>query len=239
VDSLFAHGWSLGVSDISRRVVAVPVRAPFPQVAMHVIKSPGVRLFLTDRMWRVPVGNQVVDVLFQFPLGLDEQIVRVNRLGSCVVTIPSGLFETVLAVAQSVCTCGSGAAGVFPFGLGGESVKMARRFLLGQLAEPFAELYGIIPGDVINGMVIADYAWFHGFDDLLVLEQHLTLKDARVLPHDAKVLVLGYLVDPHVEAFGDGDLVELLRWLGSWLTWLGSHREGSRRDVSQLESDVR
>jgi hypothetical protein len=30
------------------------------------------------------------------------------------------------------------------------------------------------------------------------------LKDARVLPHDAQVLVLGYLVDPHVRchAFG-------------------------------------
>ena len=116
---------------------------------------------------------------------------------------------------------------------------MARRFLLGHLAESYAEIYGIVPGDVIDRMIVADYAWFQGLDDLLVLEQHLTLKDARVLPHDAKVLVLGYLVDPHVEAFGDGDLVELLRWFGSWLTWLGSHREGSRRDVSQLESDVR
>ena len=56
-------------------------------------------------------------------------------------------------------------------------------------------------------MVVADYAWFQGLDALLVLEQHLTLKDARVLTHDAEVLVLGYLVDPHVEAFGDGDLV--------------------------------
>ncbi len=115
---------------------------------------------------------------------------------------------------------------------------MARRFLFGHLAEPRAELYGIIPGHVINGMVIADDAWFHGFNDLLVLEQHLTLKDARVLTHDAKVLVLGYLVDPHVVAFGDGNLVGLLCWLGSWLTWLGSHREGSRRDVRQLESDT-
>jgi hypothetical protein len=102
---------------------------------------------------------------------------------------------------------------------------MARRFLLGHLAEPRAELYGIIPGDVINGMVIANYAWFQGLDDLLILEQHLTLKYARVLTHDAQVLVLGYLVDPHVEAFGDGYFVGLLCWLGSWLTWLGTHRE--------------
>ena len=83
------------------------------------------------------------------------------------------------------------------------------------------------------------YAWFHGFDELLVLERHLTLKDARVLTHDAEVLVLGQLADTHVEAFGDGDLVGILCWLGSWLTWIGSHREGSRRDVGQLESDVR
>lgn len=115
---------------------------------------------------------------------------------------------------------------------------MAGGFLLGHLAEPRAELYGIIPGDVIDRMIVADYAWFQGLDDLLVLEQHLTLKDARVLPHDAKVLVLGYLVDPHVEAFGNGDFVGLLCWLGSWLTWLGSHGEGSRRDVGQLESDT-
>jgi len=53
-------------------VVAVPVRVPFPQVAMQVVEPPGVRLLSTDRMRHVAVGNQVVDVLFQFPLGLDE-----------------------------------------------------------------------------------------------------------------------------------------------------------------------
>jgi len=100
-------------------VVAVPVSAPFPQVAMHVVEPPGVRLLSADRMRRVAVGNQVVDVLFQLPLGLDEQFARVDRLRSCVVPIPTGLIETVLAVAQAVCTCGSSAADVFPFGLGG------------------------------------------------------------------------------------------------------------------------
>ena len=49
----------------------MPVRAPFPQVAVHVVKSPGVRLLPADRMRSVAVDNQVVDVLFQFPLGLD------------------------------------------------------------------------------------------------------------------------------------------------------------------------
>ena len=116
---------------------------------------------------------------------------------------------------------------------------MARCFLFGRLAESRAELDGIIPGDVINGMVVADNARFHGLDGLLILEQHLTLNDARVLAHDAEVLVLGHLVDPHVEAFGDGDLVGLLCWLCSGLTWIGSHRKGSRRDVGQLEPDVR
>ena len=111
--------------------------------------------------------------------------------------------------------------------------------LLGHLAESLAELDGIVPGDVIDRVIVPYYAWFHGFDDLLVLEQHLTLKDARVLTHDSKVLVLSDLVDPHVEAFGDGNLVRFLCWLGSWLTWCGTHREGSRRDVGQLESDVR
>ncbi len=116
---------------------------------------------------------------------------------------------------------------------------MARHFLLGHLAESLAELDRIVPGDVIDRMIVAHYAWFHGLDDLLVLKQHLTLKDARVLSHHAQVLILGHLVDPHVEAFGDGDLVLLLCRLGSELTWIGSHREGARRDVGQLESDVR
>jgi hypothetical protein len=87
---------------------------------------------------------------------------------------------------------------------------MARRFLLGHLAEPFAELDCIIPGHVIDPMIVADNARFHGLDDLLILEQHLTLKNARVLSHDTQVLVLGNLVDPHVKAFVDGDLVRFL-----------------------------
>ncbi len=74
-------------------------------------------------------------------------------------------------------------------------------------------------------MIVAYYAGFHRLDDLLVLEQHLTLKNARVLSHDEQVLVLGDLVDPHVESFGDSDLVRFLCWLGSWLTGLGTHRE--------------
>ena len=130
-----------------------------------------------------------------------------------------------VAVPQAIRARGPSAAGVFPFGLGGESVHMARRFFLGHLAESLAELDGIIPGDVIDRMIVPYYAWLHGFDDLLVLEQHLTLKDAWVLSHDSQVLVLGYLVDPHVEAFGDGNNVRFLYWLGSWLTWIGSHRE--------------
>ena len=46
---------------------------------------------------------------------------------------------------------------------------MARGFLLGHLAESLAELHGIIPGDVIDRMIVPYYAWFHGLDDLLVL----------------------------------------------------------------------
>jgi hypothetical protein len=45
-------------------------------------------------------------------------------------------------------------------------------------------------------------------------------------------------VDPHVEALGDGDLVGLICWLGSRLTWLGTHRDGSGWDLGQLESDA-
>ena len=56
--------------------------------------------------------------------------------------------------------------------------------------------------------------------------------------HNAEVLVLGYLVDPHVVAFGDSDLVLLLRWLSSGLPWCGTHRERTGWEVRQLESDA-
>ncbi len=111
MDSLLAHGWPFWISDISGGVVAVPVRAPFLQVAVHVVEPPGVWLLSADRMWRVTVGNQVIHVLFQFPLGLDEQLARVDRLRSSVVPLPTGLIETVLAIPQAVCTCGPSAAG--------------------------------------------------------------------------------------------------------------------------------
>jgi len=54
----------------------------------------------------------------------------------------------------------------------------------------------------------------------LVVEQ-----SCPMTTQDARVLVLGYLVDPQVVAFGESDLVLLLCWLGSWLTGLGTHRE--------------
>ena len=59
-------------------------------------------------------------------------------------------------------------------------------------------------------MIVAHYTWLHGLDDFLVLEQHLAMKDAGVFSHYAQVLVLGNLVDPHVEAFGDRDFVGFL-----------------------------
>ncbi len=102
---------------------------------------------------------------------------------------------------------------------------MARRFLPGHIAESFAVLDRIVPSDVIDGMIVADYGGFHRLDDILVLEQHLTLKDARVLTHDAHVLVLGHLEDPHVEALGVGDLVLRHCWLRSCLTKRGTHCE--------------
>lgn len=67
----------------------------------------------------------------------------------------------------------------------------------------------------------------------LVVEQ-----SCPMTAQDAQVLVLGYLVDPHAEGFGDGGLVGLLCWLGSELTWIGSHREGARQDVGQLHADT-
>ena len=80
VDSLFAHGWSLGISDISGGVVAVPVRAPFPQVAVHVVEPPIVWFFLTNRMGRVAVGDQSQRILLDVAFCFSKLLFRIDRL---------------------------------------------------------------------------------------------------------------------------------------------------------------
>ena len=61
-------------------VVAVPVRAPFPQVAVHVVEPPIVRFFLTNRMGRVAVGDQSQRILLDVAFCLSKLLLRIDRL---------------------------------------------------------------------------------------------------------------------------------------------------------------
>ena len=47
-------GYTLWVDHRSSRVRAVPILAPFPDVSFHVVQSPGIRQFLSDRVRRIP-----------------------------------------------------------------------------------------------------------------------------------------------------------------------------------------
>src|SRR5262249_47808032 len=64
------------------------VLAPLPNVAMHIIKAPGVRLFSADR-WILALR---------------------------IRTVPSKVFEVLNAVAEAVARVGIGPASVFPLG---------------------------------------------------------------------------------------------------------------------------
>ena len=57
----------------------MPVRALFPQVAMHVVESPGVWFFPADWMRRVTVGDQSQRILLDVAFCLAKLLFRIDR----------------------------------------------------------------------------------------------------------------------------------------------------------------
>ena len=96
----------LGICNRIGRIILVPVQAPFPDVPMHVVQTPCVRLFLSDRM-RLPIG--------------------VLLIPSDLVKIRAGSFlgRDVLPVVQGCCR--SGAAGIFPLRFGRQGISIPFR----------------------------------------------------------------------------------------------------------------
>src|ERR1039458_491784 len=54
-------------------IVAIPVLAPLPDIAVHVIQAPLVGLLLTDRVGLSAAVLGVPSVLFQFGLGVAKE----------------------------------------------------------------------------------------------------------------------------------------------------------------------
>jgi len=180
-----ARRGALGVQALVLGVVVglVPVPAPFPDVAAHVVEAQGVGLALTD--------------------GLEAVAGGVLALGGGVVLEPHEVFHLAALVDAGPLGAGAGASarGVFPFGLGGQAVAVgapvagllgARAAVAGTqalaLAEPVGVGAGAVPAHQHHRMVLE--AAFHH-------ERVLALADAAALAQAAAVEV-----DPGASALG-------------------------------------
>jgi hypothetical protein len=103
----------------------------------------------------------------------------------------------------------------------GQSIRAARRLLLGKLRQALAERDGIVPGDAVNRTVLAV-----GFDQ------------ARVAAHHLFVLGLGDLESTEEVVTGDRDGVLALVSVGAGIAASRAHRELTLRNAHQLHSDT-
>src|ERR1043165_204096 len=102
--------------------VAISIQRPFENVAVHVVKTPG-------------VGG-----LFAHLMGTAE----------------AGVLRPYLFVRQTGFFCGTSTAGVFPFGLGGQTVfitgRHTTRFLF-SFGQSLAKPHGIHPADPVDRQI--------------------------------------------------------------------------------------
>ncbi len=124
-DSIDGFGCPGGVA-----ILGVLIECPFADVAVDVVKAPGVGLLFAD--------GGVLEVF-----GVVEEPGVILELGGVVAEVVSGL--------------GSGAGGVFPFGLSREAIEVA-----GLSAEPLAEFVGGVLGHADGREAGAAHAEVHG-----------------------------------------------------------------------------
>ena len=108
------------------RVIVIPVAAPFPHIAVHVVQTKRVRLLL-----RCPVRVFLIDV-------------------PRVSIKPRILLQVRLIIAKTEGRFGAAAAGVFPLGFRRQAIGLA--LLVTQF---FAERHSIVPADVHRRAVVA------------------------------------------------------------------------------------
>src|SRR5262249_11037337 len=107
-------------------IVVVPILAPFPDVALHVVKTEGVRSLLAAR-----VGPT---------LGIPLE--------------PGELAQARLVVAEAETLRAPRAAGILPLRLGRQAVALAPQLPLLPLVQPVAEGDGLLPGDAVHRQVV-------------------------------------------------------------------------------------
>ena len=116
--------------DLAKIVGREPVGRPFPHVAMHVKKSPGVRL----------VGAYGRGLLRRTAGGAAKP-------GLVWLEFVAGIKRRRRA----------GPAGVFPFGFGRKPILPSRCPFLWELREEFAKETGVLPSQMFNRQVITSF----------------------------------------------------------------------------------
>src|SRR5262249_9706672 len=103
----------------------VPVGAPLPDVAGHVVQAPQ------------------VGAVAPHPAGAAEERPGGRALGVLAIEVGLGRGETVAGEKDAG---GAGAAGVLPLGLGRQPIGAAGLLLLRPLAESLAKGHRVVPG---------------------------------------------------------------------------------------------
>src|SRR5262249_42841017 len=137
-DPLGADGSAPGVLDrgYAFAVLLRVVLTPLPDVAVHVVESPGVGLVTADDAGAFEVGAA-----------------HRGAIGLGAVKVGLGAGQR-LAYAERGVLLGAGAGSVFPLGLGGQAIDAAGALLGGQVGELLAEVLGVLPVDVLDGQAL-------------------------------------------------------------------------------------
>ena len=215
-DPEIAVGPADGVDLLGVFIRAIPIRAPFGDIAMQVEQAPGVGRLAGD-----------AEVLGVVALGVFFGQLLVGEIEALAPTVAEPILVAFRqAIPEGVEGRRTGAAGVFPFGFGGQSVCLP---LL--LAQPGAELLRAGPADAVQGV-------FRLSDPGSELRLHRPPLGQRGL--GAR----------HAEWLGDRDLVgrglvpvrlgELGRMLALLVVRAGAvlaHDEGASRELHEFHAD--
>ena len=176
----------VGVNILASRVEAVPVVAPFLNVAVHIVQTPCIR------RRRGNLKRWAIDPALLLDLAV---LVALLLLPQCIHDIDGRYEQLVLVenpiqvIASVILAGGAGPAGVFPFGLGRQTVGPT--FFLGQ---PLTELHRIVPTDKDNRLIV--------FLRKVVSTAIFFMRRVELL-----VLGIGHLGGRHMETPGDIDPV--------------------------------
>ena len=88
------------IGDGAARVVAIPILTPFPDIAFHVIQSPGVGQLQTDRVRRDAIVRAEPRIIAQVgEIGIDA-VIKSVRVARARGTFPLGFGRQPIMITR-------------------------------------------------------------------------------------------------------------------------------------------